>query len=86
MYRLCPTHRLTRPVILVGMIVFGVSRPIQLIWIMGSLIAAWENLILWQALFQIILAVVFSSLQLYSLTIPYSLSPVQRGVERWQRK
>jgi hypothetical protein len=40
---------------------------------MGSLIASWENCILWQALFQIILAVVFSALQVYSLTIHYSL-------------
>lgn len=31
MYRLCPTHRLIRTVILAGMVVFGVLRPVQLI-------------------------------------------------------
>ena len=72
MYRLCPTHRWTKPTILAGMVVFGSTRLIQFIWIMAGLVASWEHLMLWQAVFQITLAVVFTFLQLYSLTIHYT--------------
>ena len=73
MYRLCPTHRWTKPTILAGMVVFGSTRPIQFIWIIGSLLASWEHLVLWQAVFQITLTVIFTFLQLYTLTIHYMM-------------
>jgi hypothetical protein len=73
MYRLCPTHRLTKPTILAGVIVFGSTRSIQFIWIMAGLVTSWEHLVHWQAVFQIILTVVFTSLQLYTLTIHYMM-------------
>ena len=72
MYRLCLSHRWTKPTILVGMVIFGSTRPIQFLWIMAGLVASWEHLMLWQAVFQITLAVVFTFLQLYSLTIHYT--------------
>jgi hypothetical protein len=73
MYRLCPSHRWTKPTILAGMVVFGSTRLIQFIWIMAGLVASWEHLVLWQAVFQITLTFVFTSLQLYSLTIHYTM-------------
>lgn len=79
MYRLAPTHKLTRPVIWLGMIIFGLSRPVQCIWIFGALWASWEELIVWEAVLQIILTIMFTSLQLYSLTIHYTLSKKARG-------
>lgn len=70
MYRLAPTHRLTCPTILAGMAVFGLSRPIQLVWVIGSLLATGiDNLVIWQVALQIALTVSFTGLQLYSLTI-----------------
>lgn len=73
MYRLVPDHRWTRPMIIIGMVVFGLSRPIQFIWIVAGLIETWSNVIVWQAIFQIVLTSMFTTLQLYSLTIHYSL-------------
>uniref|UniRef100_A0A7S2YG83 TLC domain-containing protein n=1 Tax=Entomoneis paludosa TaxID=265537 RepID=A0A7S2YG83_9STRA len=73
LYRLAPTHRATKPTILTGMIVFGISRPIQFIWIFGSLIATWEHLDVGHAIFQMVLTTFFTILQLYSLTIHWSL-------------
>lgn len=73
MYRLVPDHKWTRPMIVTGMVTFGLSRPIQLIWIIAGLIEIWSDAILWQAIFQIVLATMFTSLQIYSLTIHYSL-------------
>ena len=72
-YRLCPTHRWTKPRILAGMVVFGSTRPIQFIWIIAGLVASWAHLVPWQAVLQITLTVVFTSLQLYALTIHYTL-------------
>ena len=40
---------------------------------MAGLVASWEHLVLWQAVFQITLTFVFTSLQLYSLTIHYTM-------------
>jgi hypothetical protein len=45
----------------------------KFIWIIGSLLASWEHLVLWQAVFQITLTVIFTFLQLYTLTIHYTL-------------
>ena len=73
MYRLCPTNRATRPTIMAGMVIFGLSRPVQIVWILTSLVVSWEHLIVWHAVSQIILSVVFTVLQLYSLNIHYSL-------------
>jgi hypothetical protein len=56
-----------------GMVVFGLSRPVQFIWIVASLVSAWEHVVLWQAVVQLGFTMVFTSLQLYSLTIHYSL-------------
>mmetsp|Transcript_21205 Transcript_21205/g.32436 ORF Transcript_21205/g.32436 Transcript_21205/m.32436 type:complete len:266 (+) Transcript_21205:281-1078(+) len=73
MYRLCPRNRWTRPIIMAGIIIFGGSRPLQLVWIVGSLAAAWDDLVAWQALCQIILAVIFTGIQVFSLKIHISL-------------
>lgn len=73
LYRLAPTHRATRPIILAGMIIFGLSRPVQFVWIVGGLWVNWEDLVIWQAVVQIVLTCVFTSLQMYSLTIHYQL-------------
>lgn len=73
MYRLAPTHKLTRPTILAGMIVFGASRPFQFAWIVGIMVVNWEDLIIWQALLQLIFTLFFTTLQMYSLVIHFKL-------------
>ena len=74
MYRLAPTHRYTCPTILTGMAVFGLSRPVQLVWVVGSLWASgFANLVTWQVVLQLTLTVCFTALQMYSLSIHYSL-------------
>lgn len=73
MYRLAPTHRLTRPIIMTGMLVFGLSRPIQFTWILGSLVATWKDLNTIHAVLQIVLTTLFTVLQVYSLTIHWAL-------------
>mmetsp|Transcript_120 Transcript_120/g.144 ORF Transcript_120/g.144 Transcript_120/m.144 type:complete len:296 (+) Transcript_120:142-1029(+) len=73
MYRLCPENRATRPIIAAGMIVFGLSRPLQIVWILSSLAVSWEHLVVWHAVLQIIFSVVFTALQLFTLSIHYSL-------------
>jgi hypothetical protein len=74
MYRLCPANRATRLTIMAGMVIFGLSRPVQIVWILTSLAVSWEPLVVWHDVSQIILSVVFTVLQLYSLNIHYSLN------------
>ena len=50
MYRLAPTHSLTRPIIVAGMLIFGLSRPLQFVWIIGGLWVNWDDLVVWQKL------------------------------------
>ena len=73
LYRLAPTSRWTRPTILAGMIVFGMSRPVQFAWIFGTLIASWDDISSGHAIFQMVLTTLFTVLQIYSLTIHWSL-------------
>lgn len=73
MYRLCPTHKATRPIIKAGMLVFGLSRPVQLAWIIAGMVAVWDVVIVWQAVVQIVLATLFTTLQIYSLLIHYKM-------------
>ena len=69
LYRLQPTHPWTPRVILAGMIMFGLSRPLQLVWIVTTLAVSWSDLNVGYALFQLVLTTLFTFLQLYSLSI-----------------
>mmetsp|Transcript_2891 Transcript_2891/g.4290 ORF Transcript_2891/g.4290 Transcript_2891/m.4290 type:complete len:313 (-) Transcript_2891:62-1000(-) len=81
MYRLAPTSsssRWTRTILMTGMVVFGLSRPLQLGWIVGNLVTNWDcsssgGVIVGHSVFQIVLTTVFTALQLYSLTIYWNL-------------
>jgi len=83
MYRLWPQHKATRPIILAGMLLFGLSRPVQVIWIFASLIVVWDDIEKWQAILQMVLTMLFTALQLYSLTIHYGMYK-RCGVSRSQ--
>mmetsp|Transcript_5880 Transcript_5880/g.8319 ORF Transcript_5880/g.8319 Transcript_5880/m.8319 type:complete len:148 (-) Transcript_5880:109-552(-) len=73
MYRLYPEKPITPRIILGGMYLFGLSRPVQLVWIVASLVASWEHLVTWQAIIQLTFAFTFTVLQLYSLQIHASI-------------
>jgi hypothetical protein len=73
MYRLYPNHKWTPRVILSGIYIVGLSRPVQVVWILASLISTWEHLVVWVAVVQIILVCLFTSLQLYSLSIHWNM-------------
>ena len=49
MYRVFPNSKITPHVILAGMVSFGASRPIQVLWICGAIFGSWndENMIKW---------------------------------------
>ena len=59
MYRLFPLSRATPKVIIAGMVCFGITRPVQLLWIIGVVFWSWndENTVKWQALLQTIVTI-----------------------------
>lgn len=73
MYRLFPLNAWTPTMIRFGMFFFGLSRPIQLAWIVLIAIEHWETSEAWQCVVQILFGVFFSCLQLYTLAIHNSL-------------
>jgi len=75
MYRLFPLNRATPNIIIAGMVCFGITRPVQLLWIFGAVFWSWndENTVKWQAIVQIIATLTVTSVQIYSLKIHYSV-------------
>lgn len=75
MYRLFPRSRATPKVIFAGMVCFGATRPIQLIWVFGLVIASWDNedLVKWQAVLQTIVLLTVTVVQVLSLKIHHAL-------------
>lgn len=73
LYRLYPYSKATPKVIFTGIIVMGVSRPFQLLLVLGSLFASWNEIVIWHAVVQILVTMIVTSVQIYSLNIHYGL-------------
>ena len=74
-YRPFPLHRATPNVIIAGMVCFGITHPLQLLWIFGAVFWSWndENTVKWQAFVQIIATYTVMAVQIFSLKIHYSV-------------
>jgi len=75
MYRVCAENKYTSKVIFLGMIIFGITRPLQVLVIGGIAYGSWndetqEN---WQIIFQSAVTLVLSILQLFTLKIHYAV-------------
>ena len=75
MYRVCAENKYTSKVIFLGIIVFGITRPLQVLIIGGIAYGSWndesqENLLI---IFQCVVTLVLSILQLFTLKIHYAV-------------
>jgi hypothetical protein len=75
MYRIFPNSKTTPKVIVAGIVIFGVTRPLQLLWVGAAIFGSWddENMVKWQAIMQIIVTGVLTVLQVWTLTIHYGM-------------
>jgi len=75
MYRIFPNSKATPKVIVAGMVIFGATRPLQLLWVGTAVFGSWddENMVKWQAVMQIIVTVVLTVLQVWTLKIHYGI-------------
>lgn len=73
LYRLWPAHEQTHQVLYIGMVVFGVTRPLQVLTVLISLLVNRHHLIVHQAVLDGCVTVAFTLLQLYSLRIHYGM-------------
>jgi hypothetical protein len=71
MYRICPERPATRSIMQGARLLFGLTRPVQLVWALGSIAAIWgeEHFDTWIAAAQIVICVFFTTLQLYTIYI-----------------
>lgn len=73
MNRLYPMHKATPRVIFSGIILFGSTRIIQVAWFLVTFISSWEKHVLWQAIFQCVMMITISLVQVMALKIHYSV-------------
>ena len=75
MYRIFPDSKYTPKVILAGMVCFGITRPLQVLWVGAAAFGSWsdENTVKWQAIFQIVVATILTALQVMTLKIHYGV-------------
>lgn len=75
MYRMFPLSKYTPRVIFTGMVLFGVTRPVQVLCVGAAAFGSWgdPNHVKWQAIMQFSLTCVFTFIQAWSLIINFSL-------------
>jgi len=75
MYRIFPFWHVTTKVMCAGMVIFGVSRILQLLMVGSITYGSWndENNVKWQAIMQTIVTIVLTVLQLSTMKIHYGI-------------
>ena len=75
MYRIFPDSKYTPNVVLAGMVCFGITRPLQVLWVGAAALGSWsdENTVKWQAIFQIAVTTIMTALQVTTLKIHYGV-------------
>jgi len=75
MYRVAPFNKYTPKVIFSGLVVFGFTRPIQVVWVGAAAFGSWgdPNHVKWQAILQFTLACVLTVLQVWTMKINYDV-------------
>ncbi len=73
MKALLPFHRATPRMMMAGMLLFGVTRPVQLAWILIMLVGSWEDHVKWQVIFQLGSTLVIGLVQCMALKIHYKV-------------
>lgn len=78
LYRMAPHNPITPKVIFAGMVVFGVTRPIQVLCFGAVVFGSWndETTVKWQGAMQFVVVMVLTATQVLSLKIHYGV---------WQR-
>jgi hypothetical protein len=66
-------HKATPQVIFSGIVLFGSTRIIQLVWFLVIFIGSWKDHVLWQAIVQCIMMTIISIVQGMALKIHYSV-------------
>lgn len=73
MYRIAPLNKHTPNVILSGILIFAVTRPVQVLWVAAAAFGSWNDPhhVKWQAIIQVVFTCAFTTLQLWSININY---------------
>ena len=71
MYHIFPLNKYTPQIVMSGIVIFALTRPIQVVWVGAAAFGAWgdPNHVKWQAVLQFALACLLTILQISSLRI-----------------
>ena len=75
MYRIFPNSPLTPKIIFIGMVMFGITRPLQVLWVGAAIFGSWNDgdVVKWQGVMQMTITVVMTVVQLFTLSIHYGI-------------
>jgi hypothetical protein len=75
MYRIFPESAMTSKVIFAGMVSFGITRPLQVLWVGAAVFGSWNDVqtVRWQAIMQLILSCMLTVIQVMTLKIHYGM-------------
>jgi len=75
MYRIAPLNKHTPNIILSGVVIFAVTRPVQILWVAGAAFGPWNDPlhVKWQAILQVIITCLLSILQFWSVSINFGV-------------
>ena len=74
-YRLCPQSKTTPRVMVAGMVCFGATRPVQLVWVFAAIFGSWndDNVVKCQGILQICVTLIVTMIQIFSLDSLFSM-------------
>ena len=73
MYRIFPNSKVTQKMIFAGMVMFGSTRPIQVLWIGAAVFGSWDDIVKWQGIMQLVVTLILTVLQCWTLQIHFKL-------------
>ena len=73
MYRIFPNSKVTPKMIFAGMVMFGSTRPIQVLWVGAAVFGSWDDIVKWQGIMQLVVTLILTVLQFWTLQIHFKL-------------
>lgn len=79
LYRIIPERRIASDAMMAGIVIFGITRPLQVLMVGAAVFGSWGDdgeIFKWQAIFQFVVAMILTVLQIYTIKIQFGV---------WQR-
>merc|ERR1712048_327734 len=76
LYRIIPERLIASDAMMAGMVIFGVSRPLQVLMVCAAVFGSWGDdgvIIKWQAILQFVVMMILTILRVYTIKIQFGV-------------